>query len=73
MRQENKESLIKFAKVIALFVVGMLGIVVSANAMNTGGFYVFAGILNFGTVAYASWNLYKYFFKKEKPKEDEKK
>lgn len=66
MRPENKESLIKFAKVLALFVVGMLGVIVSANAMNTGGFYLFCGICNLGITAWADYSLYKLLFKKYK-------
>ena len=60
----NNESLIQFAKVLALFIVGMLGIIVSANAMNTGGFYLVCGILNLGITAWADYCLYKKLFNK---------
>ena len=70
MNESNKESLIKFAKVLALFIVGLIGIIVSANAMNDGGFYLVCGILNLGIAAWADYSLYKLFFKKGKePKE----
>lgn len=57
-------------KGLAVVLVALLGIIASSGAMNYGytakeWIYFVAGILNFGSVAYASWNLYKYFFKKE--------
>lgn len=63
-------------KVLAVMLVAFLGVIASSGAMNYGystkeWLYFFAGILNFGTDAYASWNLYKYFFKKEKPQEEQ--
>lgn len=65
MNESNKESLIKFAKVLALFIVGLIGIIVSANSMNTGGFYFVLGILNLGIVGWADYSLYKLLFKNE--------
>ena len=65
MNESNKESLIKFAKVLALFIVGLIGIIVSANSMNTGGIYLVLGILNLGIVGWADYSLYKLLFKNE--------
>ena len=69
MTQENKERAILGAKVVALFVVALIGIAASAGSLNFGyvnheGFYSFVGTLNFGIVAFADWSLYKYLFKK---------
>ena len=65
MNESNKKSLIKFAKVLALFIVGLIGTIVSANSMNTGGFYLVLGILNLGIVGWADYSLYKLLFKNE--------
>ena len=66
MRPENKESLINFFKVLALFIVGFLGVIVSAKLLNSGGFFLFGGIFNICVVAWADYSLYKVLFKKNK-------
>lgn len=64
MTPANKQSIITLVKVIALFLVGFIGVIVSANAMNTDKFYLVLGILNLGITAWADYSLYKLLFKK---------
>lgn len=71
----EKNEVIKFLKVLALFVAGLMGIAASAGCISYGAstpekFYVFCGIINFAIVGFSVYSLYKLIFKKENDSEE---
>lgn len=65
----NKDRILTWLKVLALFLVGGAGVIASAGSLNFAktaheGIYAFAGGCNFGILAFAVYTLYKILFKK---------
>lgn len=65
----NKDRILTWLKVLAMFLVGGAGVIAGAGSLNFAttaheGIYAFAGGCNFGIVAFAVYMLYKILFKK---------
>jgi len=71
MTESNKETLIHFGKVVALFLLGMIAIITSAGVWNgvhagaIGSFYGWVAGLNLVAEGFGIWSLWKFLFKKE--------
>ena len=71
MTESNKETLVHFGKVVALFLLGMIAIITSAGVWNgvhagaIGSFYGWVAGLNLVAEGFGIWSLWKFFFKKE--------
>ena len=74
MTDRNKETLIHFAKVGAVVILGFAGIIASAGVWNAitlgaiGGFYGWVAGLNLLTSGFGVYSLYKKFFPKVEKK-----
>lgn len=70
MTQSNKETLIHFGKIIALYLLGMIAIITSAgvwngvHAGNIGSFYGWIAGLNLIVEGFGIWGFWKFLFKK---------
>lgn len=73
MTQSNKETLVHFGKVVALFLLGMIAIITSAGVWNgvhagaIGSFYGWVAGLNLIAEGFGIWSLWKFLFKKVEP------
>lgn len=73
MTQSNKETLVHFGKVVALFLLGMIAIITSAGVWNgvhagaIGSFYGWVAGLNLIAEGFGIWSLWKFLFKKTEP------
>ena len=73
MNESNKATLIQFAKVLALALLGMIAIITSAGVWNgvhagaISSFYGWVAGLNLIAEGFGVWSLYKFLFKKEEP------
>jgi hypothetical protein len=73
MTQSNKETLVHFGKVVALFLLGMIAIITSAGVWNgvhagaIGSFYGWVAGLNLIVEGFGIWSLWKFLFKKAEP------
>jgi hypothetical protein len=71
MTESNKETLIHFGKVVALFLLGMIAIITSAGVWNgvhagaIGSFYGWVAGLNLVAEGFGIWSLWKFLFKKK--------
>lgn len=79
MTDNNKKTLIDFAKVVALGILGFAGIITIAGVWNAvtlgsiGSFYGWIATLNLGTTGFGVYSLYKKLFPKvEKKAQDNK-
>ena len=71
MTESNKETLIHFGKVVALFLLGMIAIITSAGVWNgvhagaISSFYGWVAGLNLVAEGFGIWSLWKFLFKKK--------
>ncbi len=49
-----------FIHILAAFLAGMTCIIASVGAINSGGIYAFAGVLNFGWLVLIVWQAIKF-------------